>query len=111
MAWERRERGGLYYTRSKRVAGRVVREYLGCGPAARVHAERDARLRAEREALRTQRRCERNELAKGRAAVSAFSGALESLLELALEEGGIHKHKGEWRRRRRDDGASRPLAR
>jgi hypothetical protein len=27
--WERRERGGLYYTRSRRKDGWVVREYFG----------------------------------------------------------------------------------
>ncbi len=27
--WERRERGWLYYTRSRKEGGRVIREYVG----------------------------------------------------------------------------------
>jgi hypothetical protein len=29
--WERRSRGTRYYTRSKKIAGRAVREYVGGG--------------------------------------------------------------------------------
>jgi hypothetical protein len=43
--WERRERGELYYTRSRKVAGRVVREYVGTGPLAKLAAETDAEER------------------------------------------------------------------
>jgi hypothetical protein len=40
--WERRQRGGHYYTRSHKVYGRVVREYVGTGPLAKLAAETDA---------------------------------------------------------------------
>src|SRR5215212_1642630 len=47
--WERRERGGLYYTKSRKVNGRVIREYVGMGPLAELAAEVDAEGRRQRE--------------------------------------------------------------
>ena len=46
MGWER----GRYYTRSRKVNGRVDREYLGTGEAAERAARQDALARQEREA-------------------------------------------------------------
>jgi hypothetical protein len=48
MGWDR----GRYYTRSRKVNGRVVREYLGTGEAAKQAARLDAITRQEREARR-----------------------------------------------------------
>jgi len=47
--WERRERGGLYYTRSKKVNGKVVREYVGGGVLGELAARMDALERCQRE--------------------------------------------------------------
>jgi len=52
VAREKRARGGLYYTRSRRIGGRVVREYVRrarTGEVAELLAALAARDRAERE--------------------------------------------------------------
>jgi hypothetical protein len=46
MAWDR----GRYYTRSRKVNGRVDREYLGTGEAAERAARQDASAQQEPEA-------------------------------------------------------------
>ena len=52
MGWEMRGPNGPYYTRSTRVNGRVVRSYVGGGPAGIRAAQADAKRRAERQKLR-----------------------------------------------------------
>jgi hypothetical protein len=47
--WERRERGGLYYTRSRREDGRVVREYIGGRVLGEIVALEDECERRQRE--------------------------------------------------------------
>ena len=98
MSWERRKRGRRYYTRTRRREGRVVREYLGNGPAAEKAAAEDAKAQAEREAWRRTKQ----ETAAVESTVSVYVQKCEELLEAAMLTAGRHYHRGEWRRKRRD---------
>lgn len=100
MGWERRKRGGLYYTRSKRVGGRVVREYVGCGATAQAIATLDAMDREEREVARARRDHERAGPLAVEGALGALSASLDALVGSTLEAHGYHARKGQWRRRR-----------
>ena len=99
---------GPYYTRSRRVDGRVVREYVGAGPLADIIAQADE---AEREAHRLQRRREREQMEQDRELddlFGAYSAGVDELLRSALEAAGYYRHKrGEWRRRRREQETAR----
>ena len=103
--WERRERGGLYYTRSRKEGGRVVREYVGGGVlgeiAARMDAERRRRWQVEEES----RRAERERLDTLTAPVEELCEAAEVIARAALIASGYHQHnRGEWRKRRERRG-------
>jgi hypothetical protein len=101
MAWESRQRGGPYYTRSKRVNGQVVREYVGGGELARIVAEQDTINRTIREARRKRERNELERLKTADAAVEEFCKAVDSLTRAALVAAGYRNHKGgQWRRKR-----------
>ena len=102
MAWERRKRGGLYYTRSHRVDGQVVRKYVGTGALAELAAAQDAAERADRAAAAAALRAERAGVAPAEAALKDFERAAEALMRAALAAAGYRQHhRGEWRRTRR----------
>ena len=101
MGWEQRARGGWYYTRSRRVGGRVVREYVGTGLAAALAAELDAQERVEREARREALRATQTEWESVDARVDEVFQKTTTMTRLALVLAGYHQHhRGEWRRRR-----------
>lgn len=101
MAWERRARGSRYYTRSRKIGGRVVREYVGGGLVGALAAAQDAERRnaANQQAqawveLRARLRAARD-------VTERFSGDLETLARGTLTLAGYHQHhRGEWRKAR-----------
>ncbi len=97
MGWDK----GRYYTRSRKVDGRVVREYVGTGHSARVAARLDALDRQARAAERAADRVLRAELEAPDAAVTAFDDLAELVARAALAAAGYHQHRrGEWRKQR-----------
>jgi len=96
MAWEARNGSGRYFTRSKRVGGRVVREYIGTGPAAELAAEADAARRAQREQEQRAWNRTKREIEASEDALERFREAVSGLL---VNAGFYRHHRGEWRRR------------
>ena len=110
MAWEKRQRGGLYYTRSRRVGRRVVREYLGTGPLAEALARQDAEARARRRERTAAERRAREADAALEGLVDELGVGVDTLTQATLVLAGYHRHhRGDWRRRRQrhdhDEGA------
>jgi hypothetical protein len=100
MAWETRKGRGGYYTRSKRVGGRVVREYVGTGPVAEAVAALDACERSERLAEREAWIRRREEMETTSKAVERFTADVHAVTRATLEAAGYHQHhRGEWRKR------------
>ncbi len=101
--WERRERGGLYYTRSRKEGCRVVREYVGGGVLGESAARMDAEERRRREEEAAAQREERERLDRLAGLLDAFCEDVETVTRATLIAAGFRRHKrGEWRKRRRD---------
>ncbi len=101
MAWETRQRGGRYYTRSKKVHGRVIREYVGTGLVGELAAAADERERAERQAQQAAWRAECERIESAIAPLEEFCDVVETLARASLLLAGYHRHhRGEWRRKR-----------
>ena len=100
MAWEHRNRGGWYYTRSRRVNGRVVREYVGGGLLGELAAAEDAHKRAGREAQRKVRAEEQQRLNRQDAPLQQLNTLCSELVQRLLQTAGYCQRRGEWRKRR-----------
>ena len=110
MGWESRGTcRGRFYTRSKKVGGRVVREYVGTGPVAEIAAAADALRRSDQRAAAEARRVEQDRWAEAAAPLKELSRAADLLARAALLAAGYHRHsRSTWRRRRHvhdDDNA------
>jgi hypothetical protein len=101
MGWDR----GRYYTRSTKVNGRVVREYIGTGRAAELAAQLDALERERRRRHADALRRQKEELSALDAAMRALAERTDLAARAALLAAGYRQHKrGEWRRRRGQAG-------
>jgi hypothetical protein len=99
--WERRERGGLYYTRSRKVNGRLIREYVGGGVLGELAARMDAEDRQRREEEAAAWREERERLEELAGLVDEFYKDVEAVTRAALLAAGLRRHnRGEWRKPR-----------
>jgi hypothetical protein len=100
--------GRGYYYRSRRRDGRPRREYVGraADPMIRAAAELDAAEREDRRLAALELHQLRAELSALDAPVSDLDVLADLAARAALEALGMHRHKGEWRRRREraDDG-------
>ena len=111
MGWKRIN-GREYYYRSEREGGRVTTTYLGAGDMGRLSEILDAELRAEREAereaVRVEREAEREEARVAREeadaeewAVAEWFDGVQAVADATMVAAGFHKHKGQWRRKRK----------
>src|SRR5262249_43432703 len=97
MGWDR----GRYYTRSKKVNGRVVREYVGGGLLGELAAQADSREREHRRLDALKLRKEKAELQALDAQLKAVAETIHLVARAALQAAGFRQHKrGEWRKRR-----------
>jgi len=105
LGWETRCGHGHYYTRSRKVKGRVVREYVGAGPIAEQASAADGRSRAERDADVELRRAARDSWIAADALLQQLSASLDVLTRAALLGAGFRQHnRGQWRRKRNGSG-------
>jgi hypothetical protein len=100
MAWETRNGKGPYYTRSRRVNGRVVREYIGTGPQAEQAAQEDEDARIEKALRAAAWKAEKETVESLDGALESLDQGCDHLLAFVLEQAGYHYHRGEWRKYR-----------
>jgi hypothetical protein len=86
------------------VDGRVVREYVGGGLLGQLAAKMDAQERRRREEEAAAWKGEQERMEALTAPVEELCEGVEVLARATLLASGYHRHKGEWRRKRREKG-------
>jgi len=99
MGWEK----GRYYTRSRKVNGRVVREYIGGGEQGALVAKLDEMARDRRELARFEWKMAKEEMETFDETVGIVCQMADIMAKAELIAAGYHLHRGEWRRRRVTD--------
>ena len=116
MAWERRKPGRYYFYRSRRVGGRVVKDFFGKGAIGQLAADLAEEARARRAEDAWALGTEQARLEALDRPPEALDRAATVLVEAALTAAGYRRFNyGPWRRRRDGPrtfgGAGRPRPR
>lgn len=97
MAWDSRG----YYYKSRRIGGRVVRDYFGSGAAGQLAEAFDLDEHDRIEFERFKVRAVRQQLEQEDREAARASRIVQERLSAALEASGYRRHhRGEWRRTR-----------
>ena len=98
MGWETRNGNGKYYTRSRKIDGRVIREYIGTGKIAQLAAELDRLERQRHEERRAAIEKEYQQAKAQETVLIEYCKAVDDALAKVLTAAGYHKHRGQWRK-------------
>jgi hypothetical protein len=93
--------GHRYFYKLEREGGRVKSTYFGARESGSLMAEWIALERLERAEERERLREDREESDAAERAISDWFDGVQAVAEAAMVAAGLHKHKGQWRRRRR----------
>ena len=97
MAFERRRNGKLYYYRSRRVCGRVVKQYVGAGDVGRLAAEADNVHRDIRRATDRRQLEESQVVATLNDQLNELGKLVDQLIKYHLVCAGWRQHHRQWR--------------
>ena len=101
MAWERRKPGRRYFYRSRRVGGRVVKDFFGKGAIGQLAADLAEEARARRAEDAAALCAEQARLEALDRPPAALDRDCALLATAALIAGGYRRYNyGPWRRRR-----------
>jgi hypothetical protein len=100
MGWKT-IKGRRYYYKSEREGGRVKTTYFGAGESGLLMSLLQLEDRAEREAEREKRQADKEEFETEEKAVAEWFDDVQAVADAAIVAAGFHKHKGQWRRKRR----------
>jgi hypothetical protein len=100
MGWKT-IKGRRYFYKSERVGGRVQTTYCGAGDIGRLMAHFEAAERLEKLDEREKETEERAEAVAEDRAVSEWFDDVQAVADAAMISAAFHKHKGQWRRKRR----------
>src|SRR5947208_1666991 len=100
MGWKKIN-GHSYYYRSVREGDRVRSEYVGQGEMAALIARANEFERNHRESMRKAAELERKDEDQEERAIAEWFDGVQAVADEAMRAAGFHKHKGQWRRKRK----------